>query len=191
MITRPREYLMSTMCNRENPVWDIVTRVFHWALVVAFCIAQLTAEEWDPVHEYTGYVVLSLIGFRIAWGLVGPRNVRFCEFVKSPRIIVTHVANIWTGQHVAEAGHNPAGGAMVVILLIWLTLTGLTGWLSVNISGGFAKSLEEIHEFLGEFSLLLILVHITGVIVMGFVERQELARSMIDGKKHLAERSLD
>ena len=104
---------------------------------------------------------------------------------------MTHVANIWTGRHVAEAGHNPAGGAMVVILLIWLTLTGLTGWLSIKISGGFAKSLEEIHEFLGEFSLLLILVHITGVIVMGFVERQELARSMIDGKKHLAERSLD
>jgi len=182
---------MSTMCNRENPVWDIVTRVFHWALVVAFCIAQLTAEEWDPVHEYSGYLVLSLIGFRIAWGLVGPRNVRFGEFVKSPRIIVTHVSNIWTGRHVAEAGHNPAGGAMVVILLIWLALTGLTGWLSVNVSGGFANSVEEIHEFLGEFSLLLILVHITGVIVMSFVERQELARSMIDGKKHLAEGSLD
>ena len=182
---------MLTTCNRENPVWDIVTRVFHWTLVVAFCVAQLTAEEWDLVHEYTGYVVLSLIGFRIVWGLLGPPNVRFCEFVKPPRVIVKHVANIFTGRHVAEAGHNPAGGAMVIILLVWLAFTVLTGWLSVNISGEFAALLEEIHEFLGEFSLLLVLVHITGVIVMSFVERQELARSMIDGKKHLGEKSLE
>ena len=102
-----------------------------------------------------------------------------------------HVANIFTGRHVAEAGHNPAGGAMVIILLVWLAFTVFTGWLSVNVSGEFAALLEEIHEFLGEFSLLLVLVHITGVIVMSFVERQELARSMIDGKKRLGEKSLE
>jgi cytochrome b len=176
---------MSTMRDRETPVWDIVTRVFHWSLVVAFCTAQVTAEEWDPVHEYVGYVVLSLVAFRIVWGLVGPQNVRFREFVKSPGMIMTHVANIWTGRHTAEAGHNPAGGAMVIVLLAWLALTGLTGWLSVTISGDFAESLEELHEFLGEFSWLLVLVHITGVILMSFVERQDLARSMFDGKKIL------
>jgi cytochrome b len=182
---RPGGSLMSTMRDRETPVWDIVTRVFHWSLVVAFCTAQVTAEEWDPVHEYAGYVVLSLVAFRILWGLVGPRNVRFCEFVKSPRMIMTHVVKVWTGRHTAEAGHNPAGGAMVIVLLAWLALTGLTGWLSVNVSEAFAESLEELHEFLGEFSWLLVLVHITGVILMSFVERQDLARSMFDGKKIL------
>ena len=176
---------MSTMRDRETPVWDLVTRVFHWSLVVAFCTAQLTAEEWDPVHEYAGYVVLSLVAFRVVWGLVGPRNVRFCQFVKSPGMIMTHVANIWTDRHTADAGHNPAGGAMVIVLLAWLALTGLTGWLSVNVSGAFAESLEKLHEFLGEFSWLLVLVHITGVILMSFVERQDLARSMFDGKKIL------
>ena len=182
---------MSTMRDRETSVWDIVTRVFHWSLVVAFCTAQLTAEEWDPVHEYAGYVVLSLVAFRVVWGLVGPQNVRFREFIKSPMIIMTHVANIWTGRHTAEAGHNPAGGAMVIVLLAWLALTGLTGWLSVTVSGDFAESLEELHEFLGEFALLLVLAHITGVILMSFVERQDLARSIIDGKKHLPKKSSD
>lgn len=182
---------MLTMRDRETPVWDIVTRVFHWSLVVAFCTAQVTAEEWDPVHEYAGYVVLSLVAFRIVWGLVGPRNVRFCEFVKSPGMIMTHVANIWTDRHTADAGHNPVGGAMVIVLLAWLALTGLTGWLSINVSGDFAESLEELHEFLGEFALLLILLHITGVVLMSLVERQNLARSMINGKKHLTKKSLD
>jgi cytochrome b len=182
---------MSTMRDRETTVWDIVTRVFHWSLVVAFCTAQLTAEEWDPVHEYAGYVVLSLVAFRVVWGLVGPQNVQFREFIKSAMIIMTHMANIWTGRHTAEAGHNPAGGAMVMVLLAWLALTGLTGWLSVTVSGDFAESLEELHEFFGEFALLLILAHITGVILMSFVERQDLATSMIDGKKYLTKKSSD
>jgi len=74
---------------------------------------------------------------------------------------------------------------MVVVLLAWLTLTGITGWLSITLSGNIAESLEKFHEILGEFSLLLIAVHVAGVIVMSFLERQDLARSMIDGKKHL------
>ena len=78
---------------------------------------------------------------------------------------------------------------MVVVLLAWLTLTALTGWLSVTISGFFAEPLEVLHELLGEFSLLLIAVHITGVIVMSLIERQDLAKSMIDGKKNLKKQS--
>ena len=171
--------------NRETPVWDINVRVFHWSLVVAYCFAQLTAEEWDTAHEYTGYVILGLIAFRIIWGFVGPRKAQFSEFVKSPRTIKAHLINVFTGRHTAEAGHNPAGGAMVLVLLAWLALTGITGWLSTTLSGNVAELLEKLHEFLGEYSLLLIALHVAGVIVMSLLERQDLAKSMIDGKKHL------
>ena len=173
------------MHDRETPVWDIVTRLFHWSLVLAYCCAQLTAEEWDTAHEYTGYIILGLVAFRITWGFVGPRNVRFFEFIKSPNTIMAHLTNLLTGRHRAEGGHNPAGGIMVVVLLSWLASTGLTGWLSTILSGNIAGGLEKIHEILGEFSLLLIAVHVAGVVAMSFIERQDLAKSMIDGKKHL------
>ena len=173
------------MNDRETPVWDIITRIFHWLLVLAYCTAHLTAEEWDTAHEYIGYIILGLVTFRIIWGFVGPGNTQFSVFVKSPGIIKVHLANILTGQHTAEAGHNPAGGAMVLILLVWLGLTGITGWLSTTISGNVAELLEKSHEFLGEYSLVLIALHIAGVIVMSVIERQNLANSMIDGKKHL------
>ena len=173
------------MHDRETPVWDIVTRLFHWSLVLAYCCAQLTAEEWDTAHEYTGYIILGLVAFRITWGFVGPRNVRFFEFIKSPTTIMAHLTNLLTGRHRAEGGHNPAGGIMVVVLLSWLASTGLTGWLSTILSGNIAGGLEKIHEILGEFSLLLIAVHVAGVVAMSFIERQDLAKSMIDGKKHL------
>ena len=185
MTTLPMETIVLTMHDRETPVWDIITRIFHWSLVVAYCTSQLTAEEWDTAHEYAGYIILVLVAFRIIWGFVGPQNVRFFNFVKSPSTIMTHLTNILTGQHTAEAGHNPAGGIMVVVLLSWLALTGLTGWLSTTLSGNIAELLEEIHELLGKFSLLLIALHVAGVIAMSLLERQVLAKSMIDGKKHL------
>ncbi len=174
---------MLMMHDRKLPVWDIVTRIFHWSLVLAFCASQLTAEEWDSAHEYAGYFILGLIGFRIVWGFLGPENVRFCEFVKSPSMITKHLTRLLTGKHVVDSGHNPAGGAMVILLLVWLALTGLTGWLSITISGNIAEILEELHQFLGEFSWLLVLAHIGGVIVMSLIERQDLAGSMVDGKK--------
>ena len=173
------------MYERETLVWDITTRVFHWSLVLAFCTSQVTAEEWDTAHEYAGYIVLGLVAFRTMWGFVGPRNTRFSEFVKSPSMIKAHLTNILTGRHAAEAGHNPAGGVMVVVLLAWLALTGITGWLSIALSGDLAELLEKCHEFLGEYSLVLIALHIAGVVVMSFLELQDLAKSMIDGKKHL------
>ena len=98
---------------------------------------------------------------------------------------MAHLTNLLTGRHRAEGGHNPAGGIMVVVLLSWLASTGLTGWLSTILSGNIAGGLEKIHEILGEFSLLLIAVHVAGVVAMSFIERQDLAKSMIDGKKHL------
>ena len=185
MTTLPMEIFALMMNDRETPVWDIITRIFHWSLVLAFCAAQLTAEEWDPAHEYVGYSILGLVAFRIIWGFVGPRNAQFFRFVKSPSTIKAHLTNMLTGRHTAEAGHNPAGGAMVLVLLAWLALTGITGWLSTTLSGNVAELLEKFHEFLGKYSLLLITVHVVGVIVMSLLERQDLARSMIDGKKHL------
>jgi len=185
MTTLPMETFALMMHDRETPVWDIITRIFHWSLVLAYCTAQLTAEEWDTAHEYTGYIILGLVAFRITWGFVGPRNVRFLEFVKSPTTIMAHLTNMLSGRHRAESGHNPVGGIMVVVLISWLALTGLTGWLSTTLTGNIAEALEKIHEILGEFSFLLIAVHVAGVIVMSFIERQDLARSMIDGQKHL------
>lgn len=170
---------------RKTTVWDVTTRVFHWLLVLAFCTSQLTAEEWDAAHEYSGYLILGLVAFRTIWGFVGPQNALFSNFVRTPSKIWAHFSNILTGRHIVQPGHNPAGGAMVLILLLWFALTGITGWLSITLSGNVAELLETLHEFLGEYSLILIALHIAAVIGMSLLERQDLAQSMIDGKKRL------
>ena len=40
---------------------------------------------------------------------------------------------------------------MVIVLLIWLALTGASGWLSITLSGFFADTLETLHELLVSF----------------------------------------
>jgi len=94
-------------------IWDLPTRVFHWALVA--CIVGLvvtgqiggTAMAW---HFRLGYVVLSLLLFRLVWGFVGGHWSRFAVFVRSPATIAAYLRGHKTPE--MEAGHNPLGCAL-------------------------------------------------------------------------------
>ncbi len=110
-------------------IWDPFVRIFHWTLVVAFATAWLTAEEIQPVHEFAGYAVAALVGFRLAWGFVGGRYARFSQFVRGPAATLSYVGDIAKGRERRFLGHNPAGAAMMVALLVTLSGTAFTGWL--------------------------------------------------------------
>lgn len=110
-------------------VWDPLVRVFHWGLVAAFSLAWLTADEVQPVHELAGYTVAGLVAFRVVWGLVGGRYARFARFLASPRRTLAYLGDMRRGTERRYIGHNPAGAAMIVALLVTLSGTALTGWL--------------------------------------------------------------
>ena len=111
------------------PVWDPLVRIFHWGLVAAFVTAWLTAEELQPVHEIAGYAVAALVGFRIVWGFAGGRYARFAQFVRGPSATLSYVGDVVRRRERRYLGHNPAGAAMVVAILVTLSGTALTGWL--------------------------------------------------------------
>lgn len=111
-------------------VWGPLVRLFHWSLVGAFALAWITADEWQDLHEISGYVVAALVLFLVFWGLIGPRHARFSQFVRAPRKVLAYLSDMRHGRETRYIGHNPAGGMMVVLLLSGLAVLTLTGWLS-------------------------------------------------------------
>ena len=114
------------MKNKIN-VWDPLVRIFHWTLVVAFIIAYFTAEEENPVHIYSGYVVLGLITFRVLWGIIGTKYARFSNFLYSPAAVVQYIKGLIGNKPEHYLGHNPLGGWMIMALLLCLFVVTLSG----------------------------------------------------------------
>ncbi|RLA03306.1 MAG: cytochrome B [Gammaproteobacteria bacterium] len=113
--------------SNENRVWDPLVRVFHWGLVLAFTVAYLSGDEESSVHIYSGYVVLGLITFRVLWGLIGTRYARFSNFVYSPKTVIQYLKGLAAKKPTHYMGHNPAGGWMVIAMLLCLAIVSVSG----------------------------------------------------------------
>lgn len=113
--------------SKEIRVWDPLVRLFHWSLVLTFSIAYLSGEEESNLHIYAGYVVLGLIVFRVAWGIVGSRYARFSDFVTSPATVIRYLKGLLARKPQHFLGHNPAGGWMVIAMLLCLVIVSVSG----------------------------------------------------------------
>jgi len=127
----------NTMQETESiKVWDISVRVFHWALVVFFALAYITGEiETETLHAWAGYIIIGLLIYRIVWGLIGTKYARFSDFIYSPAQIMTYIKSLLTTHPKHYLGHNPAGGVMVVLLIVGLTAVSWTGLKAYEAEG--------------------------------------------------------
>lgn len=108
-------------------VWDPLVRIFHWSLVLAFTIAYLSGDEESNLHIYAGYIVLGLITFRVLWGFIGSQYARFSNFVYSPKAVIQYLKSLMAKNPKHYLGHNPAGGWMIIAMLICLVVVTVTG----------------------------------------------------------------
>jgi len=99
-------------------VWDIAVRVFHWSLVLLFFVAYLSGDDESSLHVYSGYGVMGLVAFRIAWGFVGTTHARFADFIYGLGATVRYARSLLARHPIHYLGHNPLGGWMVVALLV-------------------------------------------------------------------------
>jgi cytochrome b len=174
------------MNNSDIKVWDPRVRLFHWGLVLSFALAWITAENWEDMHVWAGYAAASLIGFRLFWGLVGPKYARFTQFVRGSVATKQYARAMLHGKEPRYIGHNPLGGLMVLALLAGLSGTAWSGWMMTLAAYKRSEWLEEIHEVMAGFMLALVVIHIAGVAYASIRHNENLARAMVSGKKHSA-----
>jgi len=118
---------MSALKTPTRPIWDPLVRIGHWTLVIAFFTAYLSGDDLFDIHKWAGYVVAAYVLIRIVWGFIGTRHARFTDFVRGPGAVFGYLRSLAGGKPKDYAGHNPAGGAMVVALLLSLLITTSSG----------------------------------------------------------------
>lgn len=165
-------------------VWDVPTRVFHWALAISFAGAYLTAESerYRDIHVALGYLMAGLLVFRLVWGFVGTAYARFGSFLCGPGQVVCYVRSLFSQQPEHHVGHNPAGGVAIFLLLVLGLLISVSG-VGLYWELGDEDWWEELHEIAANLMLAVVFIHIAGVVVSSMLHKENLPRSMITGYK--------
>lgn len=179
-------------------VWDLPTRLFHWALVLCVIGLVITgkvggnAMEW---HFRLGYAVFALLAFRLLWGIVGGRWSRFSSFFYGPGALLRYLRG--QGEAAHEVGHSPTGALSVFALLLFLAFqvgSGLfaddeianVGPLAKFISTETSLQLTSYHKVIGQWVIIgLVVLHIAAVLYYLLAKRRNLIGPMFSGDKQL------
>jgi cytochrome b len=181
-------------------VWDVPTRVFHWALVSLVACGVYTGfttpEWWMGVHVWAGYGLLALMVFRLVWGVFGPEYSRIVSFVYPPRDTLEHLQGLLLLRPPHHVGHNPTGALMVFALagvIMALVATGLLvlggeekqGPLGAIIGYSVGTAAKRVHLWLVICLLALVTAHVAGVVIESLLTRDNLVRAIVTGWKKL------
>ena len=147
--------------------------------------AYFSANVFDTVHELSGYTVLGLLVFRLIWGFAGPRYSRFSNFVQPPRVVLRYLRQLVHGNASRYLGHNPAGAAMTVALLALLAIATISGWMQLTERFFGVTWVEVVHTWSSNLVLILVAMHVLGVLTMCALQRENLVRAMITGRKRV------
>lgn len=181
-------------------IWDLPTRLFHWSLaavVIGLLITGLNGGAAMVWHFRLGYVMLSLLMFRLVWGVLGGRWSRFSSFLYAPRALWSYLRG--QGSAALHAGHNPLGALSVFALLLFLmaqVASGLVsddeiasaGPLTAWVSAEWVSLATHYHRQIGKTILIaLVLLHVAAILYHLVRKHDNLIRPMIHGDKVLQE----
>ncbi|PWW04296.1 cytochrome b [Hoeflea marina] len=164
-------------------VWDPLVRIFHWSLVGLFGFAFATGDEWSGPHELAGYAIAALVAVRVIWGLLGSRHARFSSFVARPSKVAGFLSDTARLRAQRHLGHNPAGGAMVVALLIAISVIAASGYMMTTDRFWGVDWVQSLHEAAVYGTLGLIALHVGGVLLASIEHSENLVAAMITGRK--------
>lgn len=185
--------------NQSVKIWDLPTRLFHWSLVICLVVSWSSVELFDnamQIHFYAGYSVLTLLVFRVLWGIIGSSTARFSQFISGWRRTLAYAHTLLKPRPNDNVGHNPVGGWSVIIMLTVLATQVATGLLSNNdlldsgplahyISKELSDAISGIHQEIFNYLLAIIGIHIAAIFFYRYFKHSNLISAMITGYKTL------
>lgn len=171
-------------------LWDVPTRLFHWAVVICVALSWWSAEQQRyDLHLWSGCTVIVLVVFRVIWGFVGSRHSRFADFLAGPRRLDAYLRS---GKH-NSAGHNPLGGWSVLVLLGILLIQAISGLfnsddilfsgpLHFGAAGDFRDFMGVVHDMAFNILLALVAVHVVAVLYHQLRLKEKLLQAMVWGR---------
>jgi cytochrome b len=168
--------------NNKVLVWDFPVRIFHWGLAICFVGSWLTSESenYKMLHISFGYTGVFLLLFRLFWGFFGTKYANFKTFIYRFVEIKKYILNVFSKKKDHYIGHNPAAGMMMLFLMILFLLTSFSGFLVYK---EFVES-KDFHEIFAYITMVLVIGHVLAAILMSILEKQNLVKSMVTGKKN-------
>ena len=178
-------------------VWDFPTRLFHWLLVILVIFSFVTGNIGGNAmlyHEWSGFTILTLLLFRLAWGFVGNRESRFATFIVGPAAVVRYTATLLRRDSLHYLGHNPLGGWSIIAMLFALWVQAGTGLFANDdivtegplyhwVSKVMSDWLTRVHKLNKIVIIGLVSIHVLAVLFYLFYKRENLVKSMITGVK--------
>jgi cytochrome b len=178
-------------------VWDLPTRLFHWlllALVVSSFVTGKLGGNWMLYHEWSGEVILTLLLFRVGWGIIGSTPSRFRAFLAGPGTVMRYARTLLRRDAPHHIGHNPLGGWSVMAMLLALFIqagTGLfanddiatTGPLYAWVSKAASDRLTAVHHLNQNVIIVLVAIHVAAVLFHLLYKRDDLITPMVTGIK--------
>ena len=156
-------------------IWDGMVRLFHWGTALLLPLCWYTADqgmmEW---HMTCAYLLMTLLLMRVLWGFVGTTTARFDHFLRRPGAVIHYLAH-WRHHKRPYFGHNPAGGYMVLVMLLLLmgqVITGLfatddiltEGPLYPYVSSQLASTLTSLHHLIFDLILASVALHLSAIL---------------------------
>lgn len=175
-------------------VWDLPTRIFHWALAICVFAAiatGLVGGEWIELHAKIGIFIVGLIVFRLVLGFIGGYYSRFLQFFPTPSSLCQYLKGKWKGL-----GHNPFGAFSVFALLGLVSFQSISGLFTnddISLYGPLYQLVsKETSDFITDWHTTIVYVlmafiglHIAAIMFYRIFKKDNLVKPMVIGYKEI------
>ena len=172
---------LGTAANAAIVPWPM--RIYHWALAAAYTATWLVEPVWRQPHQWLGYGLAVLLAWRLAYGIIGPRDWRFTNFVVSPCRALHYARQLVRGDAPLGLGYNPLAAWAIVAMMSLLGGVVISGHLLTLERFWGDETLENLHAGLVDSVWLIVGLHLSGVALASLRSRQWLPLAMITGRK--------